>query len=252
GACCTNPRERREFDRIGTIALGPVTPATVGAFKMIERTVVEVPTAGGGRSRRLLHALMVLFFLSGGNGLIYEVLWFRLLGLLFGVTIYAASTVFASFMSGLALGSFIAGRVVDRTRNPLLWYGIAEGLIGVSALATPAALAAIQWVYPRLATEAPNSLPFITGIRFLFSFLVLLVPTTLMGATLPIVIKSVLSNSGELGERASLLYASNTGGAIVGALTAGFYLIGTFGIMLSIELAATLNLFVSVAAIAVS
>src|ERR671915_685704 len=87
-------------------------------------------------SARLLPALAVLFFLSGAAALVYQVLWLRLMGLVFGVTVHAATTVLASFMSGLALGSLAAGRLAPRLRRPLLWFAAAELLIGAAALAT--------------------------------------------------------------------------------------------------------------------
>src|SRR2546425_13357212 len=71
----------------------------------------------------LLPALSILFFCSGASALIYQMLWLRMTGLVFGVTIYAASTVAASFMAGLALGSMVAGRLADRVRRPLAWVG---------------------------------------------------------------------------------------------------------------------------------
>ena len=74
----------------------------------------------------LLLILAVLFFLSGTSALIYQVLWLRLLGLVFGVTVYAASTVWAVFMAGLAVGSVLGGRAADRVRRPLVWLGVAE------------------------------------------------------------------------------------------------------------------------------
>src|SRR3954470_17666966 len=85
----------------------------------------------------LVRLLLVLFFLSGISGLIYQVLWLRVLSLVFGVTVFAVSTVLASFMAGLAVGSFGAGKLADRLRSPLDAYGIAEVLIGLTALVTP-------------------------------------------------------------------------------------------------------------------
>ena len=116
-------------------------------------------------------------------------LWLRLLGLVFGVTTYAASTVWASFMAGLALGSMSAGRLADRVRRPLLWFGACELLIGVTALATPAALTVLQQLYVRVFPSLPDWLPLMTLARFAIAFGVLIVPTALMGATLPLVIK---------------------------------------------------------------
>jgi spermidine synthase len=191
---------------------------------------------------------MLLFFCSGTSALIYQVLWLRLLALVFGVTVWAASTVIASFMAGLALGSFGAGRLVDRVRQPLLWFGIAEAGVGLSALATPWALDAAEHLYTALYHQFPESLAILTVARFSVSMVVLLVPTTLMGATLPIVVKSSVMLVGRLGERVSLLYAINTTGAIVGTLLAGFYLVGSVGIARSFELAATVNVAISIVA----
>ena len=196
--------------------------------------------------------MAALFFVSGLCGLIYQVLWLRQLALVFGVTIYAASTVLAGFMAGLALGSVLAGRYVDRSRNPLLWYGIAEVLVGLSALATPAAFGAVEHLYAASYPSLSDAPGLLTLVRFLLSFLVLIVPTTLMGATLPIIVKSSLLRSDGLGTRVSLLYATNTAGAIVGTLVAGFYLIGRFGMNQSFQLAAALNLLVGALAVIVS
>lgn len=216
-----------------------------------EREITINVEARDARARRILLALVILFFLSGICGLIYQVVWMRLLALVFGVTTYAAATVLASFMAGLALGSFGAGKWADRARNPILGYAVAEVLIGMSALATPTALNSIESIYAKLHPSMQGSLALLTAGRFTFSFAVLIVPTTLMGATLPIVVKSALFKSEGLGERAGLLYASNTAGAIVGAVTAGFFLIGTIGLVASTRAAAALNLLVGVVAVLV-
>jgi spermidine synthase len=183
------------------------------------------------------------------SALIYQILWLRMLGLVFGVTTYAASTVWASFMAGLAVGSLGAGRVADRVRRPLLWFGICELLIGITALATPAALAGLQQVYVSLYPSLPPSVPLMTATRFAIAFAVLIVPTALMGATLPLVIKSSTFRTTRLGERIGLLYGMNTAGAIAGALTAGLYLIQVHGIRRTFVFAAAVNLMVGIAAL---
>src|SRR5687767_10455160 len=149
-------------------------------------------------------------------------MWLRLLALVFGVTVYAASTVLASFMGGLAIGSYAAGRIAGRLRSPLRTFGLVEIGVGLSALATPLLLEAIKSLWIVLQPYVPSSLLFLTVARFAGAFAVLIVPTTLMGATLPIVMRSALVQSGAIGRRIGLLYAMNTAGAIVGALTAGF------------------------------
>jgi spermidine synthase len=195
-----------------------------------------------------LPTLSLLFFCSGACALTYQVLWLRLLGLVFGVTTYAASTVWASFMTGLAVGSLIAGRLADRVRRPLAWFGMTELLIGGTAFATPGVLEWLQRAYIQLSPSLPDSLPALTFVRFFIAFAVLIVPTVLMGATFPLVVKSSAFRTSGLGERLGMLYGTNTAGAIVGTLASGLYLIPKLGIHGAFLFAAILNLIVGVGA----
>ena len=179
-------------------------------------------------------------------------MWLRLLALVFGVTVYAASTVLASFMSGLALGSFAAGRVAGRLPNPLRAFGFVEMGVGLSAFLTPLLLEGIKSVWVVLQPSLPSSLVFLTVARFVAAFAVLIVPTTLMGATLPIVMRSALASDTAIGSRIGWLYAVNTGGAIIGALIAGFYLVSDVGVARSFQFAAGANLLIGAVAIALS
>jgi spermidine synthase len=194
--------------------------------------------------------LLLLFFLSGACGLLYQVLWLRMLSLVFGVTVYAASTVLAAFMAGLALGSGLAGRMLAVVKRPLLIFGIAEILIGASALATPIALEAASGLYQRLHQISPDSLVILTAARILTGFVVLLVPTMLMGLTLPVLSASPVVRGPRFGARVSALYAANTAGAVIGAVVTGFYLIGSIGIARAFFIGAAINVLVGAAAIA--
>src|SRR6185436_20708904 len=98
----------------------------------------------------LMLALCAIFFLSGASALTYQLLWLRMLGLIFGVTVYAASTVWASFMAGLAIGSVVAGRLADRVRRPLVWFAGVEAAIAVTGALTTLAFSVLQHSYPRL------------------------------------------------------------------------------------------------------
>ena len=200
----------------------------------------------------MLAPLAALFYASGFAALVYQVLWVRLLGLVFGVTLYAASTVLAAFMAGLALGSFLAGRFADRVRHPLRWLAGAEVIIGLSALATPAALSWLTGLYRELHAAAPDNLALLTLARFVCSSLVLLVPTTMMGATLPLVLRSAVVRDSEVGRRAALLYATNTAGALCGVLAAGYVLITALGIETTFRIGALVNFAVAVAAAGLS
>lgn len=188
------------------------------------------------------------FFLSGAVALVYQVLWTRQLGLVFGVTIQAASTVLACFMAGLAIGSYVAGRRSDRLTNPLRAFAWIEALIALSALATPIALASADSLFVRIAPGLEGAPVLTTVARAGFSALVLIVPAALMGMTYPIVLRSVARGPEGIRRHASLLYAVNTTGAIAGVLAASLWLVPTFGLRRTFLIGASLNLLVASAA----
>ncbi len=189
-------------------------------------------------------AVFALFFLSGIAGLIYQVLWLRRLSLIFGVTVYAASTVLAAFMAGLAIGSLLAGRVLRRRVAPLKAFGVAEILVGITGLASPLLLEAASSIYLGLHRAAPDSLEMLTSARLLCSFVILVVPTAMMGMTLPLLSAAVAPSTSSIGSSVSLLYSVNTAGAMVGTLVTGFVLIPAIGIQRAFVIAATLNVVV--------
>lgn len=197
-----------------------------------------------------LGALLTIYLLSGVSGLVYQVLWQRMLALTFGVSPYATATVLAAFMAGLALGGYLAGRVADRVRRPLVWYGVVEVLIGLSGLLTPWAFVALQDAYAALYTALGGS-ALAPVARFAMAFAVLLVPTALMGASFPLIVKAALGSREDGGRAIGLLYAVNTLGAVVGTLVAGFYLVGQLGITLSIATSAALNVAAGLVAVVV-
>ena len=190
--------------------------------------------------------LCLLFLLSGACGLTYQVLWLRLLALVFGVTVHAASTVLASFMAGLALGSMLAERLVRRG-HPLKVFAALEAGIAISALATPALLSLATSAYRPLSAAFPDSLALLTVARFVCSAAVLLVPTMLMGATLPVLSHASIVRTASA-TRLGTLYAVNTTGAMAGALLTGYVLIGDLGIQRTFLAAAAVNLLVAAGA----
>ena len=171
----------------------------------------------------------------------------RLLGLAFGVTIYAISTVLAAFMAGLAIGSILGGRRADIAKHPLRVYGLVELGVGATALATPWAFRVLQDVYAQVSLGG--------GIaRAALAFLVLLVPTGLMGATLPLAVRGVRGRGTARGDAwvMALLYAANTTGAIVGCLVSGLVLIGSLGLTATIGVAALANAVAGLGGLALS
>lgn len=197
-------------------------------------------------------AVFALFYLSGIAGLIYQVLWLRRLSVIFGVTVYAASTVLAAFMAGLAIGSALSGRVLRRGISPLVAFGIAEILIGATGLLSPVLLDAASALYIAMRGIALESLGVQTVARLVSSLAILALPTTMMGITLPLLTAAVARRKESAATTVSWLYALNTLGAMTGTLLAGYILIPAIGIRAAFVLAATLNVLVGVAALVLS
>ena len=197
-------------------------------------------------SSTTIRLIGVCFVFSGATGLIYEVLWARMLGLVFGATTLAVSTVLAAFMGGLALGSAVAGRLGDRIRKPLSTYGWMEIGIAAYALLVPFMFRWVDNLYAWIWQQFQPGYFTFSLWRFALSCLMLLVPTTLMGATLPVLSAAVVRN-GSTG--VTRLYACNLVGAILGTLAAGFVLLPAFGVRTTIVIAAVINIIVGVIAI---
>ncbi len=194
--------------------------------------------------------IFVCFFLSGATGLVYQVLWLRLLGLIFGHTVYAITAVLAAFMAGLALGSFVFARRLSRFPNLIRAYGWLEIGIGVYCALLPVLLWLASVVYLRAHGALGLSYDAFSLFQFLLVFLLLLVPTTLMGGTLPILSQALVTQDRGLGAKVGALYAVNTFGAVVGVVLAGYVLLPAIGNRLTIAVAATANVLVGLLAIA--
>ena len=196
----------------------------------------------------------LLFFLSGATGLVYELLWVRLLYQSFGTTVQSVTTVVAAYMGGLGLGALAIGRRADRHPNPARLYGILEILIGCFGLASPFILHATQQAYVGLARSLALQGGSVASVslRFGLAWLVLLIPTTLMGGTLPVLTRALTVDREHLRASLGRLYGLNTLGAVVGTLLAGFWLIENVGIRGSLWGVALINLMIGAAAVLLS
>jgi spermidine synthase len=193
--------------------------------------------------------LYVIFFLSGATGLVYEVIWVRLTGLVFGNTSHAISIVLGAFMAGLALGSWKLGQRADRVANPLRMYGMLEIGIGISAALVPLVFRALDNIYWAVA-PALSSIPGGDGfIRFGASFIVLVTPTFLMGGTLPVLTRFFTESIEEVERKVGILYALNTFGAAAGSLLAALVLIPGIGNLRTTLVIAAINVGIGLFAI---
>src|SRR5881392_547078 len=195
-------------------------------------------------------AYSLLFFLSGATGLVYELLWVRVLYQAFGSTIQSVTTVVAAYMGGLGLGAWLLGRRADRHPRPGALYGRLEIAIGVFGLVSPLVLALVHQGYVAAASAWHLSGGASVALRFGLAALVLLVPTTLMGGTLPVLTRAFTGpDRAELKHSLGRLYGLNTLGAVVGTALAGFFLIEWVGIRASLWGTAVVNLCIGVVAL---
>src|SRR2546423_2843351 len=190
-------------------------------------------------------AYALLFFRSGATRLVYELLWVRLLYQASGSTIQSVTTVVAACMGGLGLGAWLLGRRADRDLRPAALYGMLEIAIGLFGLISPLVLGFAHWLYLGAAGAFQLTGAISLALRFGLAAVVLLVPTTLMGGTLPVLTRAFMgADRGELKRALGLLYGLNTLGAVVGTALAGFFLIEFVGIRASLWGAAGGNIAV--------
>jgi spermidine synthase len=205
----------------------------------------------GEHSRtRTYPLLLALFFLSGACGLVYQVVWLRKLSLVFGTTTFAVSAVISSFMAGLGLGSYLSGRHLAHRGRALRLFGAMEIGVGLYALLFPWLLGAVERSFTRAVAGLGLSVYGESLLKLALSFVVLLVPTSLMGATLPLLAAHTVERFGHLGTRVGRLYALNTLGAAVGCFVAGFAAIPALGVTGTTWATAALNFTVGTLAIA--
>ena len=172
-------------------------------------------------------ALATIFFLSGAASLLFETLWFRLSGIVFGNSAWASAIVLGSFMAGLAIGNALSTRL--KRGNALRVYATLELTIAVSGLALVLVLPHLSQLLAPLFRALLDSV-LLNAVRLIFAFVLLAIPATVMGATLPVVVSALSQRDPNFGRVLGLLYGCNTIGAVVGALAGELLLIRVFGV----------------------
>ncbi len=201
------------------------------------------------RHEQAVWALLPLFFVSGATALVYQTLWARELHLVFGTSTFAISTVLAAFMCGLAIGGAWVGRIADRTLRPLRFYGILEIGIGLYALVFPQLVELVSPVYISV-WQSMQPGPVLYGlIQFVMVGSILILPTALMGGTLPLLARFATARLGSAGDQVGTLYAVNTAGAVFGTWLCGFILLPYLGKWDTTIIASVANLLLGFAAV---
>ena len=191
----------------------------------------------------------MLFFMSGAAALVYQVLFSKELSYVFGSQAVATYTVLATYMGGMAIGAWLGGKLAANLTKPLHAYAFCEFVIGLYCLFTPLIFAGLQDMYVLVGASALDQPAILLGLRLGLGGLGLLIPTTLMGMTLPILARHFERRAETLGYSVSLLYGANTLGAGVGALLAGYAIIPMLGIIKTTLLSVALNFAVALLAL---
>lgn len=188
------------------------------------------------------YIVALFFFFSGGSSLLYQVIWVRFLSLFFGSDVYATTITLTIFMAGLAIGSQCAGIIGDRILSPILVYAILEILTGITASLVPYILSGSHGIYQSIYNSYFDAMPWLyNGFRVIIAAITIILPATLMGATLPILARYSINTEDQLGLRAGNLYAINTVGALVGTLLTGFVLLPMFGMAETMTIGVLIN-----------
>ena len=191
-------------------------------------------------SQKTINILSILFFMSGVSALIYQVTWQRLLFATMGSDIESVTVIVSVFMLGLGIGALIGGRMVDFFPGlAVLLFSAAEIGIGVFGVFSRSIILGVGGYFY-------SGSSFITA---LISFSIILFPTILMGATLPILVSFLAKKWANVGAATGHMYSFNALGAAIGAFVTGYWLFGAFTLTESIYLAATINIGVALFAL---
>jgi spermidine synthase len=212
-----------------------------------KKEILDKPSSG------IFLLVLACFLLSGFSGLTYEILWTRMMVKIIGSAPFAVSIILSIFMGGLGLGSYLAGRIVDRFRQPLALvklYGLLELLIAVYALLIPLLPSAFQPFQTLLYNGLYDRFLLYHLATFMISAVILGLPVICMGATLPILCRFYVANLTQLGTHTGRLYGLNTIGAALGSLSCGFWLISLWGVSGTLAVAVAINFMIGLACLA--
>jgi spermidine synthase len=203
-----------------------------------------------GSARFPKNIVSSFLFLSGATALVYELVWSKYLANVLGNSGQAHAVVLATFMGGLALGAYAFGRTADKVKNPLAMYGLLELGVGLYALIFPSVLSMLSSAYLAVAGSMPEGVRVVP--KLVLASLSLVVPTMLMGGTLPALVRHFSSTLNQVQRELARLYAVNSLGACVGVFFAGTTFVPAMGLSASAKLAAMINVLLALGAIALS
>lgn len=205
-------------------------------------------------ANRMKSMILVFFFLSGTTGLVYQIIWMRLISQVIGGAPFAVAAILVVFMGGLGVGSFLAAETIDRFKGLRLVgiYGALELAVGLYALVVPLLLLPFPGFYGILYNSLYEHTLLYNFFVFAGTSLAFGFPTVCMGATLPVLCKYSVDNLSRLGSSAGILYGINTIGAATGALLCGFWMINNIGVLGAILAAVVVNCAIGLTCLALA
>ncbi len=186
--------------------------------------------------------ILIAFCLSNASALMYQIVWGRELGYIFGTSIYAVSTVLTSFMAGLALGSYFFGRIIDVYTDNVRFFSYLEIAIGAYGIVMIAIFKIIPYFYFFLYNLFSWNQQIFALSLFILAFISLIIPTTLMGGTFPVISKIYNSEIKKIGKDIGIVYSADTIGASIGIIAGGFILVPLWGLSKTAITAALINI----------
>jgi predicted membrane-bound spermidine synthase len=239
---------------LATVIVATYQGRSLSRFRLLAATIQSESMTGKtysftNMSSQLRSRMGAMFFASGAAALIYQVLFAKELALVFRSTSTATFTVLATFLGGMAIGSLIGGLLATRVKRPIVAYAMVELAIAGFCVLTPTLFSLIQGGYVYLAADVPPASPVLLMLRVALGAGVLLVPTVLMGITLPLLAHALNPSGNQLGKSVAWLYACNTAGAALGAILTSYFIIPLLGVHSTTLIAALMNLLVALGAI---
>jgi spermidine synthase len=202
--------------------------------------------------RKLFWFVFSCFFLSGMTGLIYQVLWTKMIVRIIGAAPFAISIILTVFMAGLGLGSYLASRWIDSIKESgklVRLYGLLELIVAIYAILIPELTTATKPLYSIAYNQLQGHFLAFNIVTFVGCFFLLVLPVICMGATLPILCRFYVRHLSQLGTYTGRLYGINTIGAAFGALVSGFWLIQWLGVMHTLYVAVAVNALIGITCI---
>ena len=190
--------------------------------------------------------ILIAFCLSNVSALMYQIVWGRELGYIFGTSMYAVSTVLTSFMAGLAIGSYFFGRMVDNHKDPVKLFSYLEIATGTYGIAIIYLFTVIPDLYLALYELFSWNHQIFIFSEFIVTSIFLIIPTTLMGGTFPVISKVFNKEIKSIGKDIGVIYSTDTVGACIGVLLGGFVFLPLLGLNRTIIIAAMINLLVGI------